>query len=391
MATDYAINYEDERFKNVEAEKQNRLNQVNDTYNNMVNQSDEFYQRQIDATRDYAATQQDLQNQQTDLAVNELNQARQKAEKDYIREQKGAYVDWQKQSRENERKLAYMGMGGTGYSESSQVSMYNTYQNRVSTARESYNLAAQNYDNKIAEARLANNAKLAEIAYTALQKELELSLNGFQYKNTLLLDQINKQQDIDNTYYARWQNVLSQMNTENSLAESIREYNEKMAYQRERDKVADAQWQKEFDLAKKAASSSRSYRSSGGGGTSNYDYELENQKKIAAAQTAAQNVASAFSQAIKNTVTPAKTATTNSSKGSSAASHSSGGGRKDNNIKSKLYTAKTKIKLSTKAANVAFSNVSKKSYTSKSALEKDLKGYVINNSDKRKIYSAFGF
>ena len=176
----YTINYEDERFKNVENEKQQQLDNINETYNNMISQSDDFYQRQIDAVRDYNTTQQDLQNQQTDLAINEINQQKEKANKDYQREQRGAYSDWQKQSNR--------------YSESSQVSMYNTYQNRVATARESYNLAVQNYDNKIAEARLANNSKLAEIAYQSLQQELELSLNGFQYKNTLLLDQVSKQQ-----------------------------------------------------------------------------------------------------------------------------------------------------------------------------------------------------
>ena len=268
MATNYAINYEDERFKNVEAERDTRLNEINETYNNMINQSDNFYNRQIDAVRDYATTQQDLQNQQTDLAVNEINQAKEKANKDYLREQRGAYSDWQKQSNQygvNAEQMASSGLQNTGYSESSQVSMYNTYQNRVATARESYNLAVQNYDNKIAEARLANNSKLAEIAYQALQQELELSLNGFQYKNTLLLDQINKQQSISDTYYNRWQNVLSQMNTENALAEQVRQYNEKMKYQKERDKVADKQWQKEYDLAKKA---SRASRGSSGGGSS---------------------------------------------------------------------------------------------------------------------------
>jgi hypothetical protein len=246
----YQINYDDERFKAVENEKDARLNEVNNTYNAMVNQSDAFYQNQINAARDYATTQQDLQNQQTDLAINEINQAKDKANKDYLREQRGAYSDWQKESNRygvNAEQQAASGLRNTGYSESSQVSMYNTYQNRVSAARDSYNLAVQNYDNKIAEARLANNSKLAEIAYQALQTELELSLNGFQYKNNLLLDQINKQQQINDTYYSRWQNVLGQMNTENAMAEQIRQfnerqaeevrqYNEKMAYQRERDK-----------------------------------------------------------------------------------------------------------------------------------------------------------
>lgn len=277
--TNYNINYDDERFKAVENERDDRLNQINDTYNNMINQSDQFYQRQIDAAKDYATTQQDLQNQQTQLAIDEINQQKARAEKDYQREQRGAYTDWQKQSNrygvEAERQ-ASAGLNNSGYSESSQVSMYNTYQNRVSTARESYQLAVQNYDNGIAQARLANNSKLAEIAYQALQTELELSLNGFQYKNTLLLDQMNKQQTINDTYYNRWQNVLSQMNTENAMAEQIRQfnasqaeqirqYNEKMAYQKERDKVADKQWEKQYKLAKKSAS--RSY--SGGGSSKN--------------------------------------------------------------------------------------------------------------------------
>ena len=268
------INYDDERFKAVENERDARLNEVNQTYNNMINQSDQFYQNQINAAKDYANTQQDLQNQQTQLAIDEINQQKEQAQKDYLREQRGAYTDWQKQSNrygvEAERQ-ASAGLANTGYSESSQVSMYNTYQNRVSTARESYNLAVQNYDNGIAQARHANNSKLAEIAYQALQTELEMSLNGFQYKNTLMLDLTNKQQDINNIYYARWQDVLGQMNTENALQEQIRQYNEKMAeeqrqynekmaYQKERDKVADAQWEKEYKLAKKAAS-----RSSGGG------------------------------------------------------------------------------------------------------------------------------
>ena len=279
MATNYSINYEDERFKNVETEKQQKLDELNNTYNNMISQSDQFYQDQINAVRDYNQTQQDLQNQQTELAVNEINQTKDKANKDYLREQRGAYTDWQKQSNQygvNAEQRAASGLANTGYSESSQVSMYNQYQNRVATARESYNLAVQNYDNKIAEARLANNSKLAEIAYKSLQQELELSLNGFQYKNNLLLDQINKQQTIDNTYYSRWQNVLSQMNTENALAEQVRQYNENMKYQKERDKVKDKQWQKEYDLAKKAARTSRSSGSSGGSSSKKGTATLKN-------------------------------------------------------------------------------------------------------------------
>lgn len=267
MATNYSINYEDERFKNVEQEKQNKLNEIDSKYNNMINESDGFYQKQIDAAKDYSDKQQELQSEQTQLAIDEINQQKDKLEKDYIKEQKGAYSDWQKESNRygaNAEQQASSGLRNAGYSESSQVSMYNQYQSRVSTARETYTNAVKNYDRSIAQARLSNNSKLAEIAYKALQKELELGLNGFQYKNQLILSQIEAKQNVDNTHYNRWQNVLSQINTENALAEQIRQYNESLAFQKSEAKRQQKNWEKEYALSKKKITSS------GSGSTSAY-------------------------------------------------------------------------------------------------------------------------
>ena len=225
----YEINYEDEKFQQVEADKQAALTKVNNTYNNMINQSDQYYQDQINATKDYANTQQQIQQENTDFTIEQINQQKEQANKDYTKEQKGAYVDWQKQSNQygaNAEQMASNGLAGTGYSESSQVSMYNTYQNRVATARESYNKAVLNYDNAIKDAQLQNNSVLAEIAYNALQTQLELSLQGFQYKNSLLQTQLLLQVETDERYYNRWQNVFNQMNQENQFAESVRQYNQ---------------------------------------------------------------------------------------------------------------------------------------------------------------------
>jgi len=95
--TPYTVNYEDERFKQVETDKTNKLNETNNMYNEMIGQSDSYYQAQIDASKEWATTQQDLQNQQTDLAIEQINQQKDQANKDYTREQKGAYSDYQKQ------------------------------------------------------------------------------------------------------------------------------------------------------------------------------------------------------------------------------------------------------------------------------------------------------
>ena len=44
MADKYAVNYEDKRFKSVENEKKQRINEAANMYDNMINSSDKFYQ-----------------------------------------------------------------------------------------------------------------------------------------------------------------------------------------------------------------------------------------------------------------------------------------------------------------------------------------------------------
>jgi hypothetical protein len=230
MANNYeGVNYEDQRLTDVEADKNATLNDFNAVYSDAINKSDGFYDKMIDATEDYKNEQTKIQNEQTQHTLNQIQQQKDKAEKDYTKEQSGAYVDWQKQSNKygaNAEAMAANGMQDTGFSESSQVSMYTTYQNRVATARETYNMAVMNYDNAMKDARLQNSAALAEIAANAFQKQLELSLQGFQYKNQLILDQANKELEIKQIYHQQYQDVLAQINHEDSMKEQIRQYNQ---------------------------------------------------------------------------------------------------------------------------------------------------------------------
>lgn len=290
----------------VQADKKQAMSNLNSTYDSMINQSDKYYQNQIDASKQWAETQKKNQQEQTDFAIEQIEQQKAQAKKDYTNEQSGAYVDWQKQSNQygvNAEQMAAQGMQNSGYSESSQVSMYNTYQNRVATARETYYRAVLNYDNAIKDARLQNNAALAEIAYTALQTQLELALEGFQYKNTLIMAKTDKAIELDNIYHDRYKDVLAQINTENALAEEMRQYNESLAMERE--KLAEEQRQynkslaleqaklaeqkRQFNVTQAAKSSSGgSIKKSSGGGSSkksssSYKKATVNEKKQAAA------------------------------------------------------------------------------------------------------------
>lgn len=273
-----AVNYNDPRFQQVNNEKQTALNEVNSTYNNMINSTDKLYQDQIDASNQYAETQKELQQQQTDFALEKIEQNKQWAEQDYLKEQKGAYTDYERAMNPyggNAEAMASRGLTGSGYAQNVEATMMSAYQNRVATARESFNRAVIEYDNQIKDAQLQNNSALAEISFQALQKKLELSLQGFQYKNSLLEAQMNAKQQTEDRYYSRWQNVLNQINTENALAEQQRQFNEQMALQRQ-----ELALQQQAYSISDGGSSGGSSGGSGGssGGSSGSGYSIANEK-----------------------------------------------------------------------------------------------------------------
>ena len=186
-------------------------------------------------------------NAQTEFAIDEIERQKETTRKDYLKEQSGAYKDWQTAKDPygvNAEKMASAGMTNTGYAESSQVSMYNQYQSRVTAARESYQRSIDNYNASITQARLQNNATLAQIAYDTLVKQTEYAAT-FLMKNTELLTSLAqgkatmKQQSTTN-----YLNVLQQLQDEAqfnaSLEENKRQHNETLAFQREQ-----FNWQKE--------------------------------------------------------------------------------------------------------------------------------------------------
>lgn len=259
------MKYDDERFKQVEEEKQQQLNNINQTYNDLLQERNNLTNQQNELINQWQTTQNENLDKRLAYQQDLINQQKQDAEKAYQKEAKSAYTDYRKENDQygvsREQQVA-SGLGNTGYSESSRVNMYNTYQNRLSNAKQSMDTAYREFDNAIREAQLQNDVTKAENALTALQQKLNISLEAFNYKSTTQGDLLTRQQNINDSYYNRYQNVLNQINYEKQQEEAIRQYNENMAYQRERAAVADAQWQKEYDLSRSKA------RASSGGGSS---------------------------------------------------------------------------------------------------------------------------
>lgn len=262
-----AVNYNDKRFTQVEREKDAALRRVDDTYGGMIDSAESYYQKQVDAANQWGDKQAELQQEQTDFTIAQINQDKAQAEKDYQKEQSAAYVDYQRQTNQFGAKAEEMAAGGLqndGYSESSRVSMYNAYQNRVTTARESFNQVVMNYNNGITQARLQNSSALAQIHYQTLQAGLTLALEGFQYKNSLVMAMADKKTEVENMYHTRWQDVLSQINTENALAENQRQFNAQMAEEKRQYNSTLALQREQFAWQKAQAAKSASGGSSGG-------------------------------------------------------------------------------------------------------------------------------
>lgn len=249
----YNVNYNDSRFTKVENEKQAELNKTNKKYDDLINERNQFTNDQQNYIDKWEDTQKQIANDNLKYQEDLYNQKKEKAEQEYQKEAKASYIDYQKEvdrygvSREN---VVNNGLQNSGYAESSKVDMYNTYQNRVATARQGLNDAKLEFDNAIKEAQLQNNATLAENALKALEQKLNIALEGFNYKTEQENNRMNWNYNINNTYYNRYQDVEKQINYENEQAEAIRQFNEQMAYQKEQQRLEQERWQKELEYQK---------------------------------------------------------------------------------------------------------------------------------------------
>lgn len=239
-ASDYAINYDDERLQNIKTETNQEIADIENTYGDMIDNSDSFYENLSNTMQEQADKNAQIQQENTDFAIEKIEQQKEQARKDYTKEQSGAYVDWRKQSNQygaEAEKMASAGLANTGYSESSQVSMYNTYQNRVAMAKESLDRLMLNYDNNIQEAILQNNAAIAEIYSNLATDQARLLLEGFQYKNQLIIDLVDKKTEIKNTGWQKEMDILNQMNAENAQRWEIDSYYDNQAWQTEQNEL----------------------------------------------------------------------------------------------------------------------------------------------------------
>ena len=270
-----SVTLDEKDLAKVESQKSEALNDLNKTYDGMVDDYTAKTDQLINESKNWVDTQSKLQNENYELEIKEIENQKSDAKKDYLKEQSGAYKDWQKQSNkygaEAERQ-ASMGMANSGYSESSQVAMYNNYQNRVAAARQAFVRSDTAYNLLMDRAKLQNDTLLAEIAYKGLQEELTLALESMQYKNSLLIQKSAEKRAIDSDYHTRWMSMYSQIKQQ-------QQFDANMAFQREQ-----FDWQKAQAEAK-AGGSVKGYSGAGPSKKSSSSKNSKNSVKGATSST----------------------------------------------------------------------------------------------------------
>lgn len=153
--------------------------------------------------------QQDIINKQTQQNIAELERNKQEVQEETDKTNKALYTEYQKQVNPygyEAEVLASQGLNKSGVSESTRTNMYNTYQNNRTNTINTATKAKADFDVQISKARENGDIQLAQAA----------------------LDMYNQQ--IENLYNEY----------------NLRQNREQYLYQKNRDAISDAQWEKEY-------------------------------------------------------------------------------------------------------------------------------------------------
>jgi hypothetical protein len=180
--------------------------------------------------------QQTLQNEIIEKGIQKVQNEteRQKAEYEQEAEKtaKGLYTDYRKQANPygaNAETLASQGLNKSGYAETTQTNLYNTYQRNVTELVNTTRKLKADADFTMNQAYIDADIQKAQSALTLYQQKAQLALQ--EYDLRFNREQYNYQKEWNQTQFD---------------------------YQKERDRIADEQWEKNYQLSLQQAQQNQS-------------------------------------------------------------------------------------------------------------------------------------
>lgn len=235
--------------------------------------------------------QQDIINKQTQMNIDALERNKTEIDEQTTKTNQGLYSEYKKASNPygvNAEQLYSRGLGNTGYAETTQTNLYNTYQKNVTDTVNNAQKLKSDFDFQISQARQNGDITLAQNALEIYKQKMQLLTQEYELKNNReqylyqkeqdALAQNNwekefaRQQERDQVSDSQWQKTFDYNANRDAISDSQwqqtfdynksrddvsdRQYAEQMAYQKERDAVSDSQWAKEYALSSKKTSGS---------------------------------------------------------------------------------------------------------------------------------------
>lgn len=238
------------------------------TNNNPYGDIDELMKKQKSLLEQQQQQQNDIINKQTQMQIDEINREKEDVDKETAKTNSGLYTEYKKAVNPygaNAEALYTQGLGNSGYAESTQTSLYNTYQKNITDTINNANKIKSDFDFQLQQAKQNRDLAQAEYALEIYKQKLNLITQEYDLKNNKEQDLYNRGIDERNYNYQverdkvsddQWLKEYERMLKE---AENQEKWNQKnYDYQVERDKITDSQWEKEYALQKQAKASSRS-------------------------------------------------------------------------------------------------------------------------------------
>lgn len=225
--------------------------------------------------------QQDITNRQTEMNVAELERNKEQIDKDATKTNRALYTEYRKASNPygaNAEQLASQGLGNSGYAESTQANLYNTFQKNVTDTLNNARELKSNFDFEINKARQTGDITLAQNALAIYQQKMQLLTQEYELKNNR--EQFLYQKEQDKQAQSNWEKEYLYQQSRDAVSDqqwqdtfdynkdrdkvSDKQWNKTFDYQKKQDKQAQSNWEKEYLLSKKASASSSRRRSSSG-------------------------------------------------------------------------------------------------------------------------------
>lgn len=198
--------------------------------------------------------QQDIVNKQTEQNVAELERQKAEVDKEATKTNQGLYTEYKKATNPygvNAEQLYSKGLGNSGYAETTQTNLYNTYQKNVTNTINNAQKLKSDFDFEINKARQNGDITLAQNALEIYKQKMQLLTQEYELRNNR--EQYLYQKEQDALAQSNWEKEWAYQQERDAVSDS--QWQQTMDYQKQRDAVADSQWAKEYALSKRSSDS----------------------------------------------------------------------------------------------------------------------------------------